>query len=736
MGAGLRRGGDDRLMAWLATALLCVLAGHAPARGGVEADREVPVSLSNDQAGMSSTIFVPVILSASGQNNSFFTSELTLTNRGDQEARLDYRYTADRGGGSGMASDRLAPGQQKIAPDALAYLRGLGIPIPRSGNRLGTLRVEVSGSSDLGVSVRTTTLVPEGRAGLAYPGIAGNGGIQEAVYLCGLRQNGQDRSNVAVQNAGRAGEESIALRVTVFSGDPTPAARSMVLPDRILPPGGSHQFDGILKEAGFDNGYVKVERVEGKAPFYAYGVINDQVNSDGSFVFPVTAGSLQAARGQTLPVIVETGTFTSELMLTNFSGIAKTVTLRLKAEAIEAPDRTATIEWTLQPGQQVIVPNVVEEMRQRGTPGIGSSGKILAGALFATVANGDMSGIVIGARTSSSDGRGGQYGVFYTAVPHGAGFTKSVWIDALKQNEDNRSNLALVNTGEADNSPSVFQMDIYDGTTGTLANTVTGLKVPARGWRQINAVLGKYAPGSTQGYVRISQISGNNPFVAYGIINDGGAPGQWSGDGAYLPATVTIDAPVTEEMTDREVLETLDLNNNRLSGPIPTQLGKLSQLQWLLLGGNHLSRPIPTELGQLDRLQGVSLQYNQLSGPIPPELGSLSQLQWLNLSANQLNGMIPPELTQLATLRELDLGFNAQLTGPIPPGLEQLNLSTLDLMATSVCVPEDAQLQKWLATVDFTSSGLTCGRPANAVSTIDLLVIYTPEGRRGRWRDR
>ena len=48
------------------------------------------------------SLFVPVILSSAGQNQSFFTSELTLTNRGDGEVKLDYTYTADRGGGAGQ----------------------------------------------------------------------------------------------------------------------------------------------------------------------------------------------------------------------------------------------------------------------------------------------------------------------------------------------------------------------------------------------------------------------------------------------------------------------------------------------------------------------------------------------------------------------------------------------------------------------------------------------------------
>ena len=154
------------------------------------------------------SLFVPVILSAAGRSNSLFTSELTLTNRGDEEVKLDYTYTAHRGGGSGKTSDVLAPGMQKIETDALTYLRGLGIPIPETGNRIGTLRVEARLGSEVEAVVRTTTVVPEGRAGLAYLGVAEEEGFEEAVYLCGLRQNSQDRSNVAFQNMG-APEEGV-----------------------------------------------------------------------------------------------------------------------------------------------------------------------------------------------------------------------------------------------------------------------------------------------------------------------------------------------------------------------------------------------------------------------------------------------------------------------------------------------------------------------------------------------
>ena len=484
-------------------------------------------------------IFVPVILSSAGRNNSYFTSELTLTNRGSEPAILNYAYTAHPGGGSGTASDALGVGQQKVVPDAMEYLQNLGIPIPDAGNRIGTLRVEVSGASGVGVVVRTTTAVLEGggRAGLAYPGIPQDGGFEEAVYLCGLRQNQQDRSNVAFQNMGASEEGPITLRTTVFSGDAGADPGFNLLKDVTLGPGEFHQYSRVLGDVS--NGYVKVERVVGTAPFYAYGVINDQVNSDGSFVFPVTAGSLEGTAGQILPVILETSRFVSELTVTNFSEEARTLHFSFLADAIRTTDRTA--DFTLMPmrlegGEQRILPDIVDQLRQQRVEGIGPTRGGYAGAVFATADGGDMSGIVIGARTGAPDGEGGQFGVFYHAVPAGGGFSQTAWIDALQQNEENRSNLALVNTGEVDASPSVFAIDIYNGETGLLAGTVTTKPVPARHWHQINGILGRTPPGTRQGYVRIRRISGQNPFLAYGVVNDGGAPGQRSGDGAYLPA--------------------------------------------------------------------------------------------------------------------------------------------------------------------------------------------------------
>ncbi len=458
---------------------------------------------------------------------------------------LNLTYTGRDGVGSGSATDMLGPRQQKIAPDALDYLSGLGIPMPEIANRVGTLRVGVSGSSDVSVVVRTTTptAVPEGRAGLAYLGVPQDEGFhQQAVYLCGLRDNPQDRFNVALQNMGAEG--SITLRTTVFSGNPADPAGKM-LKDMVLGPGEFHQFGEVLKNAGKADprfgGYVRVERVEGEAPFYAYGVINDNANSDGSFVFPVSAASLEGAMGQTLPALVEAGAFATELTLTNFSGQPKSLMFSVTDERIETEDNTVGFRVPLLPGQQLIIPQALAYARQN--LGLNVPTGLMAPPIVSPV-SGDLSGVVIGARVvapaNAEDPSKGQYGVFYTAAPRGQGFTSSAWVDGLQQNEENRSNLALINTGEVEDQDIVFELDIYDGATATLSKTVTmdeegKLVVPAKGFQQINQVL-KHAPGTTQGYVRIRKVSGANPFLAYGVVNDGGSPGQRTGDGAYIPA--------------------------------------------------------------------------------------------------------------------------------------------------------------------------------------------------------
>ena len=125
---------------------------------------------------------------------------------------------------------------------------------------------------------------------------------------------------------------------------------------------------------------------------------------------------------------------------------------------------------------------------------------------------------------------------FTPAPPAGQAAHGPVWLYGLQQNAETRTNLALVNTGEAGSSADVFRIEIFDGETGTLVKTVDGTTVDAFGWTQIGTILSTHAPGVSNAYARVSRLSGTNPFLAYLVVNDGGAPGQRTGDGAFISA--------------------------------------------------------------------------------------------------------------------------------------------------------------------------------------------------------
>lgn len=223
-----------------------------------------------------------------------------------------------------------------------------------------------------------------------------------------------------------------------------------------------------------------------------------------------------------------------------------------------------------------------------------------------------------------------------------------------------------------------------------------------------------------------------------------------------LPPAVLEAPDAPPSALDREVLEALyhatggsdwtDRTNWLRAAPLAEWFGVgtdgTGRVTRLDLSGNGLAGDIPPALGRLSHLERLNLGWrwdpgsrmlfsNQLSGPIPPELGGLANLQRLRLWGNRLSGPIPTQLGGLANLRVLHLGFNPDLTGMIPSSLQQLPLSTLALMATAVCAPRDAVFQAWLTTIDsFQSSGLTCGSPPDAMSSIDVAAFYTPAARR------
>ena len=73
-------------------------------------------------------------------------------------------------------------------------------------------------------------------------------------------------------------------------------------------------------------------------------------------------------------------------------------------------------------------------------------------------------------------------------------------------------------------------------------------------------------------------------------------------------------------------IEILELWDNKLVGPIPTELGNLDSLTYLDVARNSLTGTIPTELGNLNSLAVLYIEENSLEGTIPMELWDIPDL--------------------------------------------------------------------------------------------------------------
>ncbi|THU49487.1 hypothetical protein C4D60_Mb06t10080 [Musa balbisiana] len=115
------------------------------------------------------------------------------------------------------------------------------------------------------------------------------------------------------------------------------------------------------------------------------------------------------------------------------------------------------------------------------------------------------------------------------------------------------------------------------------------------------------------------------------------------------------------------------INDNKLSGEIPSSIEKLTQLRSLHLNNNSLHGHLPLSLKNCSGLVFLDLGDNKFSGSIPTWIAqNLQKLEVLRLCSNMFFGNIPTELGQLHHLHIIDLANN-NLSGPIPRSFGNLN---------------------------------------------------------------
>ena len=215
--------------------------------------------------------------------------------------------------------------------------------------------------------------------------------------------------------------------------------------------------------------------------------------------------------------------------------------------------------------------------------------------------------------------------------------------------------------------------------------------------------------------------------------------GQWHGVTTDRQGRVTnldlndnqLSGTIPTQLGNLANLEKLLLTRNQLTGTIPAELASLTRLDILALGGNQLTGTIPTWLGNLANLEELYLWENELTGTIPSELGSLSNLELLSLSSNQLTGEIPPELGNLANLVHLALWGN-ELTGEISAELGSLsNLKELWLSSNQLSgeIPVELGSLSNLVQLVLRGNQLTGTIPAELGSLVNLKELWLSENR-------
>ncbi|VAH23708.1 unnamed protein product [Triticum turgidum subsp. durum] len=125
---------------------------------------------------------------------------------------------------------------------------------------------------------------------------------------------------------------------------------------------------------------------------------------------------------------------------------------------------------------------------------------------------------------------------------------------------------------------------------------------------------------------------------------------------------------------DASSLKYLNLESNHIYGVFPAQLGNLTSLEVLQLRENHIKGMIPDTLTSLCSLRIFELAYNdvqgdvtefiesfnRLTGPLTTVIGTLSNLIYLNIGYNQMDGLITQEhFSKLTELQELHLSGNS-----------------------------------------------------------------------------
>uniref|UniRef100_A0A0D9WEG8 non-specific serine/threonine protein kinase n=1 Tax=Leersia perrieri TaxID=77586 RepID=A0A0D9WEG8_9ORYZ len=111
----------------------------------------------------------------------------------------------------------------------------------------------------------------------------------------------------------------------------------------------------------------------------------------------------------------------------------------------------------------------------------------------------------------------------------------------------------------------------------------------------------------------------------------------------------SVVGQIPSELQNFTYMQDLNLGYNYLTGALPSFFGKA-------LPFNALSGPLPKELGNLTNLLSLGISFNNYSGQLPEELGNMTNLQQMRASDNEFTGKIPDYLGSMPNLEDIRIG--------------------------------------------------------------------------------
>ncbi|KAJ1265096.1 hypothetical protein BS78_08G052300 [Paspalum vaginatum] len=187
-----------------------------------------------------------------------------------------------------------------------------------------------------------------------------------------------------------------------------------------------------------------------------------------------------------------------------------------------------------------------------------------------------------------------------------------------------------------------------------------------------------------------------------------------------------LSGPIPPDFLSHQGLQTVDLTSNMLQGTIPSNFSQ--SLYRLRLGGNQLVGVIPAlicDANGMPKMSYLELDNNDLTGHIPSELGNCKSLSLLNLASNSLEGQVPDQISKLGKLVVLKLQNN-KLSGVVPSTFSDLtSLSTLNLSLNSFSgvIPEGIFKLPKLSNLYFQGNKISGAIPASVSSSQFLIEL-------------